>query len=110
MRLLLLLAVLLLGAALTRPSEDRAADLLLQRLQAEIASGTLPADADAAQRVALRLCQAAQPACAQLIGAGVRMGYDDWRVAARVPVRAFGRETTCLAVATRLVCGGDLQG
>lgn len=106
----LLLALILAGAAfLTRPTEVQVGAKVEARLRAAIEAGQARAGADPAQVLLFAACQANAEACADLIGAMVRIRYTDLRLFARVEIDGLARTRTCYAAFTRLICPGGLE-
>lgn len=107
-RFLLVVVVLVLGGAfVTKPSEDRVREVLGGKLREAIQARELDQTSDLGGVAATALCKLDTSACVELILRGIELDYEDQYIAARVGLSGFGRQAICWAAFTTLLCPED---
>ena len=107
-RFLLVVVVLVLGGAfLSKPSEARVQEILGDKIREAITARELDGAGDLGNVAATALCKLDTSACVDLILQGTKITYEDQYIAAKVGLSGFGREATCWAAFTTLLCPED---
>lgn len=108
--LLSALAIVLVAAFVTKPSEADIDRMLRERIAAEIDSGAGLDLNDAGAQIALGLCRVNRDACVELLRQVVRVEYEDELLYARIDADLPGKgPRTCIGAFTRVVCPGFLN-
>ncbi|WP_300516857.1 hypothetical protein [Aliiroseovarius sp.] len=108
--MLVVLALTLAGAFVTKPSGADVDRMLRERIAAEIDRGAGLDPNDPAAQIALGLCRVNQAACVDLLRQVLRVDYEDELFYARIEADLPGRgKRTCIGAFTRVVCPGFLN-
>ena len=108
-RFILTVAILgSLAAFVTKPSEERVAQILSDKIVLAISDRELNASGDAGAMAATALCKIDPKACAKLILSGAKIDYADQYLFASIGLSGFGKEAKCYGAFLNLLCpGGD---
>lgn len=103
--LILLGAVLALGAAFTKPTEPDFTARIEARLLAQIDAAQIDAEADPARAVLLTACKLGRNQCVQVLRAMMTIDYEDKVLYSRAKVATgAGQPAICYGLFTKIVC------
>ena len=108
--LLVLSAVLAVGAWLTRPGIAAFDALLRAEIEQSIAKKDVGASDDPFATIALLGCKLRPSDCFDVIRSGLDVTVEDRTVYSRFRIKGFGNETTCTGAFTKLWCDDGLFG
>lgn len=109
MKLLFLLGLIALGAALTRPTLANVETKLGAVLHDEIARGQIDMSQNAPEALLLAACKSKPDLCANLARDMMTLEYRDYRLFALADIRGFGKQTQCVAAFTQILCPFGLR-
>ncbi len=110
MRMLVLLVVLVLGAAwLTKPEQADAEAALREQVMLSVARQELGEGRSTGENLALAACKLRPSDCYDLLRSGLEVTYTDRKLFVQVDVTGFERQARCYGAFTRFFCPGGFR-
>ncbi len=110
MRMLVLLVVLVLGAAwFTKPDAADAEAALREQVMMSVARQELGEGRSTGENLALAACKLRPSDCYDLLRSGLEVTYTDRKLFVQVDVTGFERQARCYGAFTRFFCPGGFR-
>ncbi len=110
MRFVILLVVLIAGAAyLTKPDEADAEAVLRQQVILDVATEDIGEGRGTAENLALAACKLRPGDCYELLRSGLEVTYTDRVFFLEVGITGFERQATCYGAFTTFFCPGGFK-